>query len=77
MRIPRFYCPELNHNHDLLNLPPQAHRHAVQVLRLKEGARINLFDGKGLEVSAELQKVSKRESFASITSQPVICVTNS
>ena len=69
MRIPRFYCPELNKSHELLNLPPQAHRHAIQVLRLKEGARINLFDGKGLEVSAELQKVSKRESFASISSQ--------
>ena len=69
MRIPRFYCPELNQNIELFNLPLQVHRHAVQVLRLKEGARINLFDGKGVEVSAELQKVSKRESFASITSQ--------
>ena len=52
MRIPRFYCPELNQNIELFNLPLQVHRHAVQVLRLKEGARINLFDGKGVEVSA-------------------------
>jgi len=69
MRVPRFYCPELNQDDDIVALPTEAHRHAVQVLRLKQGADITLFDGKGREVSAVLHDVSKRESFVQLTGQ--------
>ncbi|MDH5358714.1 MAG: 16S rRNA (uracil(1498)-N(3))-methyltransferase [Gammaproteobacteria bacterium] len=62
MRIPRFYCPELDINNDVIALPDAAHRHAVQVLRLKPGALIRLFDGRGLEYDAVLEQVSKRDS---------------
>ena len=62
MRIPRFYCPELNAVDEVIKLPIDAHRHAVQVLRLKAGAPVRLFDGTGLEYEANLYEVSKRES---------------
>ncbi|NOQ94203.1 MAG: 16S rRNA (uracil(1498)-N(3))-methyltransferase [Methylophaga sp.] len=62
MRITRFYCPELNTENELFTLPDAAHRHAVQVLRLKQGDVLRLFDGRGLEVEASLEHVSKRES---------------
>lgn len=48
----------------MLELPDTVHRHAVQVLRLKPGALIRLFDGKGLEFEAELTTVEKRHSQA-------------
>ena len=63
MPIPRFYCPELNvSSSNLLQLPAAAHRHAVQVLRLKEGSPLRLFDGQGLEYEAVLDNITKRNS---------------
>ena len=62
MRVPRFYYPQLSEKDGTVTLPGDVHRHAVQVLRLKPGATIKLFDGRGLEYDAELQAVSKRES---------------
>jgi len=62
MRISRFFCPELNITHTQFSLPEAAHRHAVQVLRLKKGALINIFDGQGHEYEATIAQVSKRES---------------
>ena len=62
MRISRFFCPELNPNNKTFALPETAHRHAVQVLRLKKGAKIRVFDGRGLEYLAILESVAKRES---------------
>lgn len=62
MRIPRFYCPELNAGSELMALPAVAHRHAVQVLRMKLGERLNIFNGLGLEYEAVLEKIAKRES---------------
>jgi len=62
MRITRFYCPELTTEDELFSLPDAAHRHAVQVLRLKQGDSLRLFNGLGLEVDAELELVTKRES---------------
>jgi 16S rRNA (uracil1498-N3)-methyltransferase len=64
MRIPRFYCPDLNVVDEVIKLPTDAHRHAVQVLRLKAGAMVRLFDGAGAEYEAKLHDVSKRESTA-------------
>lgn len=62
MRITRFYCPELNLEDELFRLPDTVHRHAVQVLRLKEGDTVRLFNGQGLEVEASIAELSKRES---------------
>ncbi len=62
MRIPRFYCPELTQASSLLTLPDKVHRHAIQVLRLKQGDKMRLFDGLGLECHAELVSADKRTS---------------
>ncbi|MBE0440234.1 MAG: 16S rRNA (uracil(1498)-N(3))-methyltransferase [Gammaproteobacteria bacterium] len=62
MRIPRCYCPELKTTQTHYQLPDSAHRHAVQVLRLKAGSVLHLFNGAGYECEATLEFVSKRES---------------
>jgi len=72
MRITRFYCPELNEDKDLYILPDAAHRHAVQVLRLKQGDTLRLFDGRGLELDAQLDLVSKRESSVRLLSKVAV-----
>ncbi|MBL4637941.1 MAG: 16S rRNA (uracil(1498)-N(3))-methyltransferase [Proteobacteria bacterium] len=64
MRISRFFYPDLKVSNKQFTLPDAAHRHAVQVLRLKEGAMISVFDGRGLEYEATLESVAKRESTA-------------
>lgn len=72
MRITRFYCPELNEDDELFTLPEAAHRHAVQVLRLKKGDVLRLFNGQGLEFDVELDQVSKRESSVRLLSKVVV-----
>lgn len=52
-------------------LPDSMFRHAVQVLRLKAGAVIHLFDGNGNEYTAELTQVAKREAQAKLTGEIV------
>jgi len=69
MRITRFYCPQLNTDSDVFTLPDAAHRHAVQVLRLKQGDTLRLFNGAGLEVNAILEQVSKRTSVVRLSEQ--------
>jgi 16S rRNA (uracil1498-N3)-methyltransferase len=68
MRVSRFYCPELIAEQTLIDLPEEVHRHAVQVLRLKKGDLLRMFDGKGLEVEARLIDIQKRQSQAEIQS---------
>jgi 16S rRNA (uracil1498-N3)-methyltransferase len=67
MRIPRFYWPNLNTDSALQPLPEAVHRHAVQVLRLKTGDLLHVFDGQGHEFVAMLEEVEKRRSSARIT----------
>lgn len=66
MRIPRFYCPLQMQTGDEVQLPTEAHRHAVQVLRLKQGAELILFNGSGMDYHAQLERVDKRQSVAKI-----------
>lgn len=66
MRIPRFYLDLPLHVSQHLELPAEAFRHAVQVLRLAAGEAIILFNGKGGEYWARLEQVSKRGATAHI-----------
>jgi 16S rRNA (uracil1498-N3)-methyltransferase len=52
--IPRFHCPFPLSPGAHVELPEQAARHALKVLRLKAGDRIVLFDGRGGEWQAEI-----------------------
>jgi 16S rRNA (uracil1498-N3)-methyltransferase len=46
----------------MMALPESVHRHAVQVLRLKAGAPVRLFDGQGRELEATLSLVERKRS---------------
>lgn len=72
MRIPRFYCPELGQPQTVMALPESVHRHAVQVLRLKAGAQLRLFDGQGRELEATLSLAERKRSEVQLHSELAI-----
>lgn len=45
--MPRFYCPPPLPTGGSFDLPPDAAHHAARVLRLREGDRVEMFDGRG------------------------------
>ena len=47
--MPRFFCPPPLPLKGDFALPPEAAHHAIRVLRLREGDRVQLFDGLGHE----------------------------
>jgi 16S rRNA (uracil1498-N3)-methyltransferase len=47
--MPRFYCSPPLPDHGSFDLPPEAAHHAGRVLRLREGDRVEIFDGIGNE----------------------------
>ncbi len=47
--MPRFYCPPPLPLSGHFELPPEAAHHASRVLRLREGDRVEIFDGIGNE----------------------------
>lgn len=76
MRCPRFFFPELPRAAVEVTLPDTVFRHAVQVLRLKSGSPIRLFDGHGYECEATLVDVQRREAVARLE-QPLETATES
>jgi len=62
MRIPRFYTTESLVVDTIIDSPNEIHRHAIQVLRLKVGASLILFNGQGGEYSCQIQTAEKRKS---------------
>jgi 16S rRNA (uracil1498-N3)-methyltransferase len=65
MTAPRFYVPAAAATlapHTELRLPDDVTRHAVQVLRLRDGAPIVLFDGTGGEYPATLALAGRAAS---------------
>ncbi|WP_006788113.1 16S rRNA (uracil(1498)-N(3))-methyltransferase [Thiorhodospira sibirica] len=62
MRIPRLYLDCALQVGEILTLPEMAHRHAVQVLRLKPGAELCVFNGQGGQYNAHLLEVTRRQS---------------
>ena len=68
MKINRFYqdCDlELGQK---LELSPENHRHAIQVLRLKLDEKLILFNGREGEFLARLTQIDKRKSYVHIDS---------
>jgi 16S rRNA (uracil1498-N3)-methyltransferase len=58
--IPRFYCPLPLASGAIVDLPSGPAHHAERVLRLKAGAPVTLFNGKGGEFAARLEQVDAR-----------------
>lgn len=60
MPLPRIYShTPLQAEHTFL-LDESAHRHVAQVLRLKSGAQLKLFDGSGQQFLATIQQIERR-----------------
>jgi len=66
MRIPRIYLSQPLHSGNEIELDSNALRHVAQVLRLKAGHPLILFNGQGGEFEAKLVKVEKRQAIAQI-----------
>ncbi len=66
MRIPRIYLPVMLSEGATVSLDERASRHVSQVLRLRAGAELSLFDGNGQEHHASLATVSKQACTARI-----------
>jgi len=72
MSTPRFYLAQPLALGARLNLPPGPARHAARALRLAPGAEIVLFDGRGGEYAARIERIQKEDVAVSVTGfQPV------
>ncbi len=60
MRIPRFYIAETLQTGATLNLPRDKAHHLVQVLKVKAGDAITLFNNSGDEFAATVQTCSRK-----------------
>lgn len=66
MRIPRIYLSQPLDTGNEVELDSNALRHVAQVLRLKTGHPLILFNGNGGEFEAELVQVAKRQAIVRI-----------
>ncbi|MGD0021129.1 MAG: RsmE family RNA methyltransferase [Smithellaceae bacterium] len=58
MTIPRIYCPDAIENKEICELGPDNYKYLKQVLRLKPGSKIYVFDGFGHEFAAVIKSFS-------------------
>ena len=60
MALPFFYIDDFNSSQKEIVLDEDTSRHVVQVLRMKEGEKLNLTDGKGSLITAEVIDAHKK-----------------
>ena len=60
MQLPFFYIKAIDPSQKQLVLDEDTSKHIVQVLRMKEGERLNLTDGKGNLITAEITDAHKK-----------------
>ena len=80
MTVHRFYIPPSQWNPDHLALDADESHHCTDVLRLRQGQRLVVFNGEGTEVTAEISLLSKREVglravFTQTTARPAAAIT--
>ena len=56
--MPRFYCPPPLSSSSSFELPQDAAHHASRVLRLKEGNKVEIFDGLGNERHGMIDEIN-------------------
>lgn len=66
MNQPRFYCREVLSPGAHIDLPAPVARHAVRVLRLPPGAAVVLFDGRGGEYDARIERIERDRVVAAL-----------
>jgi 16S rRNA (uracil1498-N3)-methyltransferase len=64
---PRLYCADPLPVAGPLLLPAEHAHHAVRVLRLREGDALTLFDGRGGERAARLERIDRERAVVEIT----------
>jgi 16S rRNA (uracil1498-N3)-methyltransferase len=62
----RFYAPTENFTDSSVTLSEEETRHLRDVLRLREGAVVRVFDGAGIEFEASVARIEKRTSMLEI-----------
>ena len=67
MRIPRIYLPAQLKSGQSVELTEHAFQHAIKVLRLKQDAKLILFDGLGAEHFAAVETINKKNASVIIT----------
>ncbi len=67
----RFYAPPGNFHSETITLDLEETRHLRDVLRLREGAEIQIFDGGGKEFSCTVRKISKKETELTVLKETV------
>lgn len=68
---PRFYAPSLpDAPGGCVELSPEEARHAVRVLRLRQGDELELADGRGGLAAARLERADRNSAFAVTTAPP-------
>ncbi len=67
MSLPRIYSHAPLQTVQSLLLDEAAHRHVAQVLRLKNGAQLKLFDGSGQEFLATIVKIERRATTVTLS----------
>jgi 16S rRNA (uracil1498-N3)-methyltransferase len=67
MSAPRFYLDQTLAPGARFSLPPGPARHAARALRLAEGDVITLFNGRGGEYAARIDRIQKDEVAVSVT----------
>ncbi|MCL4218266.1 MAG: 16S rRNA (uracil(1498)-N(3))-methyltransferase [Candidatus Hydrogenedentes bacterium] len=64
----RFFVPLETPDSGTVSLPPDEAHHALHVLRLKPGAAIHLFDGRGRAMTATVESVGRKDVDVAIQS---------
>jgi len=59
--VPRLYVPTLSPGTRVLSLPADEAWHLARVLRVKSGAAVRVFDGRGFECEAQVSAVVRHE----------------
>jgi 16S rRNA (uracil1498-N3)-methyltransferase len=68
MSIPFFYIKEYDSSKKSLRLDEDTSRHVIQVLRMKKGERLQLTDGNGNLLTAEIDEEHKKHCLVTIVS---------
>ncbi len=67
MRVPRIHLPVNLDSKQQLLLTEHAFQHVIKVLRMKQGSKLIVFDGKGNEYFALLEQINKKNASVTIT----------
>jgi 16S rRNA (uracil1498-N3)-methyltransferase len=75
MPVPYFYEPSLTIGLNQFTLSPETSKHCVQVLRMQEGANIDITNGLGDVFNATIQSAHKANSLVTIQRHQSIAVS--